>query len=170
MRCSVLAGGELLSDFPLHVLSSRTFSLLSVACRYQHNPEHDHYEFGYRRGNEHHFQERYEKAAPHAGHFKTKVRVLLHVSGCLPLGGSVCNVVCPHSCVATLDALRVNSSYVDSVHCFKCACVHECVYIYFSKRRVHTQRSETWLRFTWLFITVHVALLLRPNFCFKLPC
>ncbi|PNF21660.1 hypothetical protein B7P43_G11270 [Cryptotermes secundus] len=42
--------------------------------QYQHNPEHDHYEFGYRRGNEHHFQERYEKAAPHAGHFKTKVR------------------------------------------------------------------------------------------------
>ncbi|XP_068082784.1 uncharacterized protein [Anabrus simplex] len=42
--------------------------------QYQHNPEHDHYEFGYRRGNEHHFQERYEKAAPHAGHFKTKAR------------------------------------------------------------------------------------------------
>ncbi|PSN51622.1 hypothetical protein C0J52_09083 [Blattella germanica] len=40
--------------------------------QYQHNPEHDHYEFGYRRGNDHHFQERYEKAAPHAGHFKTK--------------------------------------------------------------------------------------------------
>ncbi|XP_046980333.1 uncharacterized protein LOC124545452 isoform X2 [Schistocerca americana] len=42
--------------------------------QYQHNPEHDHYEFGYRRGNEHHFQERYEKALPHAGHFKTKAR------------------------------------------------------------------------------------------------
>ncbi|XP_063218556.1 uncharacterized protein LOC134528821 [Bacillus rossius redtenbacheri] len=42
--------------------------------QYQHNPEHDHYEFGYRRGNDHHFQERYEKAAPHQGHFKTKAR------------------------------------------------------------------------------------------------
>ena len=75
--------------FTLHILSSATILLLSVACRYQHNPEHDHYEFGYRRGNEHHFQERYEKAAPHAGHFKTKVwPELMHVSNSLPLGGS----------------------------------------------------------------------------------
>ena len=74
--------------FHLHILSSRTFLLLSVAHRYQHNPEHDHYEFGYRRGNEHHFQERYEKAAPHAGHFKTKVWELMHACNWLPLGGS----------------------------------------------------------------------------------
>lgn len=37
-------------------------------------PHDDHYEFGFRRGNEHHFTEKYEKAAPHQGHFKTKVR------------------------------------------------------------------------------------------------
>ncbi|XP_071455392.1 uncharacterized protein [Hetaerina americana] len=42
--------------------------------QYAHQPEHDHYEHGHRRGNEHHFQERYEKAAPHDGLFKTKVR------------------------------------------------------------------------------------------------
>lgn len=72
----------------LPVLSPSLCLLLSVACRYQHNPEHDHYEFGYRRGNEHHFQERYEKAAPHAGHFKTKVRPLVHASNCRLLGES----------------------------------------------------------------------------------
>ncbi|KAG8278596.1 hypothetical protein J6590_016858, partial [Homalodisca vitripennis] len=33
-----------------------------------------HYEFGFRRGNEHHFKERYEKAQPHQGQFKTKAR------------------------------------------------------------------------------------------------
>ncbi|CAB3371671.1 Hypothetical predicted protein [Cloeon dipterum] len=42
--------------------------------RYAHHPEHDLYEMGYHRGNHHHFRERHEKAAPHAGHFKTKVR------------------------------------------------------------------------------------------------
>ncbi|CAB3371672.1 POU domain, class 3, transcription factor 3-like isoform X2 [Cloeon dipterum] len=42
--------------------------------QYAHHPEHDLYEMGYHRGNHHHFRERHEKAAPHAGHFKTKVR------------------------------------------------------------------------------------------------
>jgi hypothetical protein len=44
-----------------------------IVYRYAHHPEHDLYEFGYHRGNEHHHRERHEKAAPHAGHFKTKV-------------------------------------------------------------------------------------------------
>ncbi|KAF5271198.1 hypothetical protein FQA39_LY08205 [Lamprigera yunnana] len=42
--------------------------------QYAHVPAKDHYEFGEKRGNEHHFIERHEKAHPHAGEFKTKVR------------------------------------------------------------------------------------------------
>ncbi|XP_065173550.1 uncharacterized protein [Atheta coriaria] len=42
--------------------------------QYAHVPEKDHYEIGHKRGNEHHFIERHEKAHPHAGEFKTKVR------------------------------------------------------------------------------------------------
>ncbi|XP_014251012.1 uncharacterized protein LOC106667530 [Cimex lectularius] len=41
---------------------------------YQHVPQKDHYEFGFKRGNDHHHKERHEKAHPHAGHFKTKVK------------------------------------------------------------------------------------------------
>ncbi|XP_044252876.1 uncharacterized protein LOC123003899 isoform X2 [Tribolium madens] len=42
--------------------------------QYAHVPAKDHYEHGHKRGNEHHFIERHEKAHPHAGEFKTKVR------------------------------------------------------------------------------------------------
>lgn len=42
--------------------------------QYAHQPAKDHYEHGHKRGNEHHFIERHEKAHPHAGEFKTKVR------------------------------------------------------------------------------------------------
>ncbi|CAH0564247.1 unnamed protein product [Brassicogethes aeneus] len=42
--------------------------------QYIHVPQKDHYEHGHKRGNEHHFIERHEKAHPHAGEFKTKVR------------------------------------------------------------------------------------------------
>ncbi|KAL3273773.1 hypothetical protein HHI36_015200 [Cryptolaemus montrouzieri] len=42
--------------------------------QYIHVPAKDHYEHGHRRGNEHHFIERHEKAKPHEGEFKTKVR------------------------------------------------------------------------------------------------
>lgn len=42
--------------------------------QYGHHDGKDHYENGFRRGNEHHFQERHEKAAPKHGHFTTKVR------------------------------------------------------------------------------------------------
>ncbi|XP_065215597.1 uncharacterized protein LOC135842142 [Planococcus citri] len=41
---------------------------------YQHVPQPDHYEFAYKRGNEHHFRQHHEKAAPHKGHFKTQTR------------------------------------------------------------------------------------------------
>lgn len=41
--------------------------------RYIHEPAKDHYEHGHKRGSEHHFIERHEKAHPHAGEFKTKV-------------------------------------------------------------------------------------------------
>ncbi|XP_046392080.1 uncharacterized protein LOC124160293 isoform X1 [Ischnura elegans] len=59
--------------------ASESFGAASIGAngkyfQYAHQPEHDHYEHGHRRGNEHHFQERYEKAAPHDGLFKTKVR------------------------------------------------------------------------------------------------
>ncbi|XP_017774445.1 PREDICTED: uncharacterized protein LOC108561142 isoform X2 [Nicrophorus vespilloides] len=42
--------------------------------QYAHVPAKDHYEVGHKRGNEHHFIERHEKAHPHEGQFKTKVR------------------------------------------------------------------------------------------------
>lgn len=57
--------------FSLHVIACMH---VHIVCRYQHQPQKDHYEFGHKRGNEHHFQERHEKAAPHHGIFKTKVR------------------------------------------------------------------------------------------------
>ncbi|XP_073992304.1 uncharacterized protein [Rhodnius prolixus] len=41
---------------------------------YQHVPKKDHYDFGYKRGNDHHYQERHEKAHPHHGQFHTKVK------------------------------------------------------------------------------------------------
>lgn len=41
--------------------------------RYIHVPAKDHYEFGHKRGNDHHFIERHEKAHPHFGEFRTKV-------------------------------------------------------------------------------------------------
>ncbi|KAK3928419.1 tRNA modification GTPase MnmE [Frankliniella fusca] len=44
------------------------------ARRYGHHDGKDHYENGFRRGNEHHFHERHEKGAPKHGHFTTKVR------------------------------------------------------------------------------------------------
>jgi len=40
-------------------------------ARYAHNPAHGEYEFGYKRGNDYHFQERYEKGMGWT--FKTKV-------------------------------------------------------------------------------------------------
>ncbi|XP_052132532.1 POU domain, class 3, transcription factor 2-like isoform X2 [Frankliniella occidentalis] len=42
--------------------------------QYGHHDGKDHYENGFRRGNEHHFHERHEKGAPKHGHFTTKVR------------------------------------------------------------------------------------------------
>ncbi|KAI5727066.1 uncharacterized protein LOC103519299 [Diaphorina citri] len=47
---------------------------LALHYRYAHNPAEDHYEFGFKRGNEHHFTERHEKAHPHEGQFKTHAR------------------------------------------------------------------------------------------------
>ncbi|CAL8142513.1 unnamed protein product [Orchesella dallaii] len=41
--------------------------------QYAHNPGYDEYEYGYRRGNDYHFQERYEKYGPY-WNFKTKVK------------------------------------------------------------------------------------------------
>ncbi|KAF2355328.1 hypothetical protein FHG87_013915 [Trinorchestia longiramus] len=40
---------------------------------YAHQPEHKHYEFGFKRGNDKHVVERYEKGGPHH-HFKSKFR------------------------------------------------------------------------------------------------
>ncbi|XP_044759410.1 uncharacterized protein LOC123317102 [Coccinella septempunctata] len=42
--------------------------------QYIHVPSKDHVEHGHRRGEDHHFIERHEKAKPHDGEFKTKVR------------------------------------------------------------------------------------------------
>ncbi|XP_045477592.1 uncharacterized protein LOC123682830 isoform X2 [Harmonia axyridis] len=42
--------------------------------QYIHAPSKDHVEHGHRRGTDHHFIERHEKAKPHDGEFKTKVR------------------------------------------------------------------------------------------------
>ncbi|KAF6204967.1 hypothetical protein GE061_019134 [Apolygus lucorum] len=58
----------------LHLKDNRRQGQLFALHRYQHVPKKDHYEFGFKRGNEHHVKERHEKAHPHAGHFKTKVR------------------------------------------------------------------------------------------------
>ena len=40
--------------------------------RYAHQPAHKHYEFGFKRGNDKHVVERYEKGGPHHD-FKSKV-------------------------------------------------------------------------------------------------
>lgn len=52
-------------------------SFFFLTNRYIHEPAKDHYEHGHKRGNEHHFIERHEKAHPHAGEFKTKVTPIL---------------------------------------------------------------------------------------------
>lgn len=56
------------------LISNSVFFFDFAAGRYAHQPDKKQYEFGFKRGNNYHNMERYEKAGPNHD-FKTKVGV-----------------------------------------------------------------------------------------------